>query len=614
MSYDGIVLRAVTVELAQELQGARIAKIYQPTKHQLILVLHRKGGAPAKLLLSTLAQEARVHLVSQTPPNPLTPPLFCMVMRKHLESGRIISISQQKLERVLEINCEVVDELGEKAFRKIIIEIMGKHSNILLIDPAQNKIIDAIQRVPASISRYRQVLPGLPYLSPPPQEKMNLEEIKQEDFYERILSLALSTTLNKALLKIISGVSPQSVEEILCRTGLDPFQPLEYCGEYELSTLWQELSLLGANLKEYLFSPEIILKDNQPETFSALALTSYPVPWRRGFSTMNEALDYYYQHKNIATHFQQKKTVLESLVKKEIQRCEKKAGLQSETIQEAQNAGQYRLWGELLTAQLYHLQQGKEAQVPNYYDPAEKMETIPLDEHLTVGENAQRYFSRYQKAKNAATKAEKQLQETKEELAYLYSLTSSLHSVTNSSEIEEIREEFRESGYLQTTAAKKPTVTKGKMSNKDKNRTKGKGKTGNQQTTSLPQKIWRDSWLIYVGKNNKQNDLLTMKLAKAEDLWFHTKDIPGSHVVIKNPDHKPIPAKIMEEAALLAAYHSQARNSTNVPVDYTLRKNVWKQKGAKPGLVLYDNQHTIYVTPVPEKIAEILTTLNETEE
>ena len=604
MSYDGIVLRAVTVELAQELQGARIAKIYQPTKHQLILVLHRKGGVPAKLLLSTLAQEARVHLVSQTPPNPLTPPLFCMVMRKHLEGGKIISLLQQKLERVLEINCEVIDELGEKAFRKIIIEIMGKHSNILLIDPDQNKIIDAIQRVPASISRYRQVLPGLPYVSPPPQEKMNLEEIKQEDFYERILSLALSTTLNKALLKIISGISPQSVEEILYRTGLNPLQSLEYCGEYELSTLWQELSRISANLKEGLFTPEVILKENQPETFSALALTSYQTSWRRGFSTMNQALDYYYQHKNTATLFQQKKCDLENLVKKEILRCEKKAGLQSETIQEAQKAEQYRLWGELLTAQLYHLQQGKEAQVPNYYEPAEKMETIPLDEHLTVGENAQRYFSRYQKAKNAASKAQKQLQETKEELAYLYSLTSSLNSITNLSEIEEIREEFREAGYLSTTAAK--TATKKRLA--------AKNGTGKQQTTSLPQKIRRDSWLIYVGKNNKQNDLLTMKLAKAEDLWFHTKDIPGSHVIIKNPDHQPIPDKILEEAALLAAYHSQARNSTNVPVDYTLRKNVWKQKGAKPGLVLYDNQRTIYVTPDPEKITAILAALNETEE
>lgn len=613
MSFDGIVLRAVATELNEALLGARIDKVYQPTKHEIILVLHQKGGSPAKLLLSALAQEARVHLLAQTPPNPATPPLFCMVMRKHLEGGKILSIAQQRFERVLEINCEIIDELGEKALRQIIIEIMGKHSNIILIDPSLNKIIDAVHRVPASLSRYRQVLPGLPYHCPPPQEKLELDKLQQDEFYERLLALPLSTPLNKAVLKTVSGVSPQSVGEILYRCGLDPLQALEYCGEYELSTLWQSVAPLGAAIEHGDFTPEIILQDKQPVTFSAMALTSYPSAWRRSFASMNEALDYYYQHKNTASLFQQQKGNLEGLVKKEIARCEKKAGLQSETIMEAQHAEQYRLWGELLTAQLYQLSPGKAARVPNYYDPEGKMETIPLDEHLTVGENAQRYFSRYQKAKNAAMKAEQQLQETKEELTYLSSLISSLQSVTTVAEITEIQQEFREAGYLPTAESKKKLASKGKNCNKDRSgKTNKTGKTGKlgksaqQQAASQPQKIIRDSWLIYFGKNNRQNDLLTMKMAKADDLWFHTKDIPGSHVVIKNPDRREIPDKILEEAALLAAYHSQARNSTQVPVDYTLRKNVWKPNGAKPGFVLYDNQHTIYVTPAPEKITEIL--------
>jgi predicted ribosome quality control (RQC) complex YloA/Tae2 family protein len=620
MAFDGIVMRAVALELEEALRGARIDKIYQPTKHELIFVLHRKGGASLKLLLSTLAQEARVHTVTQTPPNPTTPPLFCMVMRKHLEGGKIISITQQKLERVLEINCEVIDELGETALRQVIVEIMGKHSNILLLDPAQNKIIDAIHRVPASISRYRQVLPGLPYLLPPPQDKLEPGEIRQEDFYNRLLAQPLSTPLNKALLKIINGVSPQSVAEILCRSGLDPLQPLDYCGENELSTLWQQVTELGAMLKDGAFSPEVIVQDRQPVAFSALALSSYPAALRRSFASMNEALDYYYQHKNTASLLKQQKSNLESLVKKEIARCEKKAGLQSETILEAQKTDQYRLWGELLTAQLYQLSPGKEARVPNYYDPEGKIELIPLDEHLSIGENAQRYFTRYQKAKNAAIKAEKQLQETKEELTYLYSLISSLQSVTTSGEIAEILEEFREAGYPQTAGNKKSAALKGQGSDsKWKAHQPGKaskaGKTGKtskagrsekQQTASLPQKITRDSWIIYVGKNNRQNDQLTMKMAKADDLWLHTKDIPGSHVVIKNPNHADIPAEILEEAAMLAAYHSQARNSAHVPVDYTLRKNVWKPKGAKPGFVLYDNQRTLYVTPEPDMITKML--------
>lgn len=252
MSFDGIVLRTVAVELTQKLIGARIDKIYQPLKHQIILTL-RQQGCSYKLLLSALAQEARVHLVSQTPANPLEPPLFCMVLRKHLEGGKILSITQQNLERVLEINCEVPDELGEKTQRKIVIEIMGKHSNILLLAPEQNKIIDAIQRVPASVSRYRQVLPNLSYLAPPPQDKIIPWETEPETFYAKIMELPLSTPLNKALLKITSGISPQSSKEIVFRTGLDSRLTLEYCGEYELSSLWRELSKLGSYLAMPIF-------------------------------------------------------------------------------------------------------------------------------------------------------------------------------------------------------------------------------------------------------------------------------------------------------------------------------------------------------------------------
>lgn len=591
MSFDGIVLRAITTELETKLRGARIDKIYQPTKHQIILTLRQKG-ASYKLLLSSLAQEARVHLVSQTAPNPPQPPLFCMVLRKHLEGGKILSFTQQGLERVLEINCEVLDELGEKTQRKISIEIMGKHSNILLLDPAQNKIIDALQRVPASISRYRQVLPGLSYHYPPPQDKIIPWETEQKVFYQRMLELPLTTNLSKALLKISKGLSPQSIEELIFRTGLDPHLALEFCGEYELSLLWQELSRLGSQLQEESFSPEVIIVENNPLTFSALALTSYSATERRSFSSMNEALDFFYLYKSKANSLQQKKGELTSIVKKEIQRCEKKAGLQLETIQEAKNAEQYRLWGELLTANLHCLPQGKEAQVSNYYDPAGEIETIPLKPHLSVGENAQRYFSHYQKSKNATLKAKKQLLETKKELNYLDSLANSLDNVTTLTEIAEIREEIQQAGYLkETTKTKKKNI---------------------RQQPSLPPKINQDSWVIYFGKNNRQNDLLTMKMAKTEDLWFHTKDIPGSHVLIKNPTNKVIPTEIIEKAALLAAYHSQARYSAKVPVDYTKRQNVWKPQGAKPGFVLYTNQHTLYVTPDPEKIKELLKEIPET--
>lgn len=589
MSFDGLVLRAVTLELQEKLCGARIDKIYQPTKRDIILTLRQKG-TNYKLLLCSQAHEARVHLVSATAPNPPEPPLFCMVLRKHLEGGKILSLTQQNLERVLEIDCEVFDELGEKTKRKIIIEIMGKHSNILLIDPADHKIIDAQQRVPASLSRYRQVLPGLIYQTPPPQDKIIPWKITPQEFYQRLLELPLNTKISKALLKVSKGMSPQSINELIYRTGLDDQLLLEYCGEYELSSLWQQLTQIGLKIQDGEFTPEVISQDKQPLTFSALALTSSPPDERQSFSTMNEALDFYYLHKNKSNTIQQKKGGLLSVIKKEIQRCAKKAELQQATIQEAENSGHYRLWGELLTANLHCLSQGAEVQVSNYYDPDGRMETIPLKPQLTVGENAQRYFARYQKSKNASVKAKEQLTETKKELDYLVSLINSLENVSSISEIEEIREEMRQTGYLKSTEKANKANKKAAL-----------------QQPSLPHKLVLDSWLIYFGKNNRQNDLLTMKMAKSEDLWFHTKDIPGSHVIIKNPHNNPIPTKIIEKAALIAAHHSQARYSTKVPVDYTKRQNVWKPQGAKPGFVLYEKQRTLYVTPDAETIKKLLT-------
>ncbi|HHY05588.1 MAG TPA: fibronectin/fibrinogen-binding protein, partial [Clostridia bacterium] len=348
MSFDGIALRTITTELEKKLCGARIDKIYQPQKQQIILHLHQKGIS-YKLLLSSLAQEARVHLVSQTASNPAQPPLFCMVLRKHLEGGRILSFTQPGLERILEINCEVLNELGDKTERKMIIEIMGKHSNILLVNPEENKIIDALKRVPVSLSRYRQVLPGLAYQYPPPQDKIIPWQTEQKVFYERLLSLPLTTKLNKALLKTCQGLSPQSINELIFRTGLEPHLALEYCGEYELSVLWQKLEQLGTQLEQEKLSPEIIMQDNVPLAFSAFALTSYPSAMRHGFPEMSEAIEFYYLHQNKVTTKQQITDKLTHIISKEIQRCEKKAALQLETIQEAKNAEQYRLWGELLT-------------------------------------------------------------------------------------------------------------------------------------------------------------------------------------------------------------------------------------------------------------------------
>lgn len=275
MSYDGIVLRAVSLELNSLLQGARIDKIYQPGKSEIILNL-RQPGQTYRLLLSALAQDAGVFLSGQSRSNPSQPPLFCMVLRKHLEGGKILSVKQPGLERVLEITCDVADELGERVNRCLTVEIMGKHSNIILLDPQNMRIIDSIFRVPPSLSRYRQVLPGQPYLPPPPQEKILPWEITVEAFFEKLVKAPLTQSLSKSLLANFSGLGPQTAEEIVGRAGLDPKYRLEFCGEYELSRLWQVFHDFAVQTEAGRFTPEVIIHDEIPQTFSAVALTGYP--------------------------------------------------------------------------------------------------------------------------------------------------------------------------------------------------------------------------------------------------------------------------------------------------------------------------------------------------
>lgn len=586
MAYDGLVLRAVTLELEKALIGARIDKVYQPSKSEIILVL-RQPGHTYKLLLSALAQESGAYLTSQQIPNPQEPPLFCMVLRKHLEGGRIKEISQQGLERVMKITCEITDELGDRVSRAIIVEIMGKHSNIILLDPLSDKVLDSAQRVSLHMSRYRQILPGLTYQSPPPQDKIVPWEADHDSFHKILLKQPLSQKISKVLLNSFSGLSPQSAEEIILRTGLDPGMPLEFCGEYELGVIWRTFSQISSSSRDGIFQPEVIVKDRVPVAFSALALTQYPPEMRLAYSSMNEALDYYFSRKRSSNVFEQKKADLNQVIKRETDRCEKKSGIQEQTVLEAVEADKFRLWGELLTAGQYQLQQGKEALVTNYYDPEEKAINIPLEEELSIQKNAQRYFKKYQKAKQAAQQAGLQLQETRNELEYLLSMSASLENVTTLTELEEIKDELREAGYIKALPVK------------------SKRKPKEREASSL-ECVLQDGWEIYYGKNNRQNDFLTTKIAKADDIWLHTKNIPGSHVVIKNPGGNTVPDHVLETAAILSAYHSKARFSTNVPVDYTYKKHVWKLKGAKPGMVHYENQQTIYITPSEDRLKALL--------
>lgn len=598
MSFDGIVLRAVAHECSQHLTGARIDKIAQPNRHEIVMTL-RNRSQNYKLLFSTLAQEARIHLITSAAPNPPQPPLFCMVLRKHLEGGKILSIRQSSLDRILILSVQIVDEMGDLAERQLIAEIMGKHSNLILLDPACGRIIDSIHRVPATISRFRQVLPGLVYTAPPAQDKLPLWEEAEDRIGQRLLEAGLNKALDKLMLSVYAGIGPQTVQELLHRAGLEPSQTLEFFGQYEYQKLFQAIHKMGDELYRNEYHPEIVQQDGVPKAFSAVALTQYPEHQRKAFGSVNDMLDFFYRNRSTYNLFRQRQSDLEQVLRREQERCEKKAGLQAAAIQDAKEAQRWRLYGDLLMAHAYELPQGDEATVPNYFEAHAPRLTIPMDPALTPLQNAQNYFKRYQKAQHTARQAQAPYEETLEELAYLDSIAASLGSVTELSELAEIKEELRDAGYIKSEsvkAAKLPKTGKG-----------GKpAKTGKPAAQPMPGQANIEGFQVLYGKNNRQNDYLTMKIARNGDLWLHTQKIPSAHVIIRNPDRRTIPDSVIEGAAKLCVWNSKAKLSSQVPVDYTLRQYVWKPKGAKPGMVLYENYKTLFVAAAEQEIAGFL--------
>ena len=592
MSYDGIVLRAVAHECSQRLIGGRIDKIAQPNRNEIIMTL-RNQSQNYKLLLSTLAQEARVHFTTSTVPNPPQPPLFCMVLRKHLEGGKVLSIRQSGLDRILVMSVQVTDEMGDLVERQLTAEIMGKHSNLILLDPASHRIIDSIHRIPATVSRYRQVLPGFEYVAPPAQDKLPLWEETEDQIGPRLLSVGLNKALDNILLAVYAGIGPQTVQELLHRAGLEPSQTLEFFGQYEYHRLFQVIHSMGKDLSSNIYHPEAILVEGVPKTFSAIALTQYPAHQRKGFDSVNELLDFYYQNRGTYNLFRQKQTDMEQVIRREQERCEKKAGLQAAAIQEAKEAQRWRLYGDLIMAHAYQLPQGAEARVPNYFEPDTPEVLIPMDPTLTPLQNAQSYFKRYQKAQHTARQAQAPYEETLQELTYLDSIGASLSTVTELSELAEIKEELQEAGYIKAATVKIGKASRGGKSPKP-------GKKAAVQPS--PGQITIDGFQILYGKNNRQNDFLTMKIARNGDLWLHTQKIPSAHVIIRNPDRREIPDAVIQAAAKLCVWNSKAKLSLQVPVDYTQRQNVWKPKGAKPGMVLYENYRTIFVGAAEQEI------------
>lgn len=578
MSLDGIVTHALVHEL-QSCVRARIHKIYQPTDNELIM--HIRGqGINGKLLLSAHPSMPRIHWTEQTWANPQEPPMFCMLLRKYCEGGVIEAIKQVGLERIIEIEVRHRDELGDSSLKKIVLEIMGRHSNLILLDPVTGIIHDGIRHVTPAISSHRVVLPGSAYVSPPSQDKVNPLEQSEAEFNAQLAQSATnddsgSKALSSILLNAYTGLSPLLAKEIDHRSTAQQIKP------------WTAFHDMMEQVSKHSYEPNSVILEDGKSLFSAVALTQ-----ARGevqsFTSMHQCLDTYYQEKASRDLVRQRTTDLNRFLLNESAKNEKKMLKLQETLEEAIEADLTRRRGELLTAHLHLYKKGdKTVDVVDYYNEEQPTITIALDPLLTPNENAQRYFRKYNKLKNSRSVVMEQMQATEEEIKYLASVLQGLEAATPD-DIGEIREELIEQGYIRERGLKKGAKKK---------------KKGNPSILCYTSS---EGIPIYVGKNNTQNDYVTNRLAMSSDTWLHTKDIPGSHVLIRSPEFGD---STLQEAAMLAAYYSKARASSSVPVDYTRIRNVRKPSGAKPGFVIYDGQKTLYITPDEPFIQQLPSTI-----
>ena len=544
MAFDASVIRCLTAELREKLVGARIDKIHQPQKDELVLVLRAMKDS-FKLLLSVNPAASRLHLTEKKAENPSAPPMFCMFLRKHLSGGKITDIFQVDFERIIQFKIESYDELGDLTEKTLVVEIMGKHSNIILLNK-DGVVMDSIKRIDISTSSVRQVLPGLTYKLPPNDRLNPLES----ELNPEILN---SREPEKALLSVYSGISPQLADEIL-KSGFDKVM---------------------SRIRNNDFSPIILYKEDKPSDFAVIPLSSLEDGIHtEACESISCALDTVYESKAHSLLLSRLSAELVHMIHNNIDRCEKKLAIFARQIQDAAKRETYRIKGELLTANLYRVQFGDtEITVDNYYDPNGKKITIALEPNLSPAKNAQKYYTKYNKAKTSEEQAYIQQKKTQKELNYLESVLDEILRAESPAEIAEIKEELRDEGYIK----RDPSVRSKKS------------------VLSKPLHFEIEGYDVFVGKNNRQNDELTLKFARSQDIWLHTKNIPGSHVIIQKKQNEEIPDTVIVKAAELAASHSKAKNAPKVPVDYTVVKNVKKPSGAKPGMVIYDHYNTVYV-------------------
>lgn len=577
MPFDGITINCLVNELNNKLKGGRVDKIHQPERSEIVMHIRSLGGN-YKLLLCANPSFPRVHITTTTKENPSSPPMFCMLLRKHLSNGKIVGFEQVEFERIIKMNIESTDELGFKGIKTLVIEIMGKHSNIILID-TNGKILDSIYHVDLTVSSVRQVLPGLMYELPPSQGKSN-PLCADEGDVKAVLTNG-ETELKSMLMSAYSGISPIVAAEIVYRsTGNSDTKGCEVNDAVRERTARSFVYMIN-KIKSGEFSPTVMTnaQSGKMMDFTSIDISLYEtLATSEKYETMSEALDGFYGKKALKEAMAQKSYDLLKFVNNNIDRCRKKLQIQNETLMKVKKRDKYKMYGDLITANIYRIVQGMESiEVENYYSETMEKIYIPLQKDLTPSQNAQKYYKRYNKDKTAEGETLKQKQINEQEIDYLESVQTAIINAENVTELNQIRDELTEQRYL-----------------------RGRDKIRKNKKAPLPTPmhyISSDGYDIYVGKNNLQNDYVTLKLSRSTDLWFHTKLIHGSHVLVKTTDAETVPDNTYIEAATLAAYYSKARGGQNVPVDYTEVKNVKKPSGAKPGMVIYVNYNTIYTNP-----------------
>lgn len=581
MALDGITVSNIVAEMNAELSGARISKIAQPEKDELMITVKSPTGLK-RILMSASASLPLIYFTQKNKLSPMTAPNFCMLLRKHIGSGRIIRVWQPSLERIIHFEIEHYDEMGDLKKKDLIIELMGKHSNVIFCDD-KGMIIDSLKHISAQTSSVREVLPGREYFIAQTQDKKDPLMAGREGFLKEVFSRP--QPLFKAVYMSYTGISPLFAQELCSRAGIEPDQSAREIKPDEQIHLGRIFLELMEDVRNGVFDPCIIYdEDDVPVEFSSIPLTMYKDLTAKHFDTISEVLETYYAQKNSAARIRQKSADLRQLVNTMLERESKKLDLQTRQLKDTEKREKFRLCGELLHTWGYSIEPGAScAVVPNYYDNDREIK-ITLDPNKSAMENAQRYFEKYEKQKRTYDALSELISQTQSDVDHLESVKTFLDQAQTEADLSQIREELTGAGYLRKHDA-------------------GKKKGASRPEKSKP---WhyrtQDGYDIYVGKNNIQNDELTFKFANASDWWFHSKKAPGSHVIARRKADEELPDHVFELAASAAAYHSSARQADKVEIDYVQRREVKKPGGSKPGFVVYYTNYSMVARPDISKL------------